>query len=297
MLSVCIVNWNTRDDLAECLASLEAAMEGVEAEVIVVDNASSDGSADMVRERFRWVRLIANENNVGYARGNNQAIKAAAGRYVLLLNPDTIVPPDGLRELVAFAGQHPEAGAVGCKLVYPDGRIQHSCRTFPTPDVIVWEYLGLSRLFPKSRIFGKYRMSWWDYNNVREVDQPMGSCLLLRAEALGDVGPMDEQFPIFFNEVDLCFRLKQAGWKILYTPRPIVVHKVGRSTSQVKVRMIAESHDSLLRFYRKNYAGRISPIWMWVVVVLVCTGKWARVSVWHLRQLICFRTRVNESGT
>jgi len=292
MLSVCIVNWNTRDDLAECLASLEAAMEGVEAEVIVVDNASSDGSAQMVRDR-----LIANEDNLGYARGNNQAIKAATGQYVLLLNPDTIMPPDGLRELVAFAGQHPEAGAIGCRLVYPDGRVQHSCRTFPTPDVIVWEYLGLSRLFPKSRIFGKYRMSWWDYNNVREVDQPMGSCLLLRAEALGDVGPMDEQFPIFFNEVDLCFRLKQAGWKILYTPRPIVVHKVGRSTSQVKVRMIAESHDSLLRFYRKNYAGRISPIWMWVVTVLVCTGKWARVSVWHLRRLLCFRTRVNESGT
>jgi GT2 family glycosyltransferase len=277
MLSVCLVNWNTREDLAECLASLERACEGLEAEVIVVDNASADGSAEMVRERFPWARLIANQENLGYARGNNQAIEASTGDLVLLLNPDTVMPPDGLRQLAAFAEEHPQAGAIGCRLVYPDGRVQQSCRAFPTPDIIVYEYLGLSRLFPRSRVFGKYRMSWWDYGDVREVDQPMGSCLLLRREALEQVGLMDEQFPIFFNEVDLCFRLKQAGWRILYTPEPSVVHKVGRSTRQVRLQMIIESHDSLLRFYRKHYASTLRPHALWGVTALVQTGKWARV--------------------
>ena len=286
MLSICIVNWNTREDLDECLESLDAAREGLDAEVIVVDNASEDGSADLVRERFGWVRLVSNEHNAGYARGNNQAIQASTGGFVLLLNPDTVMPPDGLRQLLAFAREHQDAGAVGCRLVYPDGRVQWSCRTFPTPDIILWEYLGLSRLFPRSPIFGKYKMSWWDYDDVREVDQPMGSCLLLRREALDEVGLMDEQFPIFFNEVDLCFRLKAAGWKVLYTPEPAVLHKVGRSTRQVKLRMIIESHDSLLRFYRKNYAATFRPHALWAVTALVQTGKWARVAGWRVRRAL-----------
>ena len=285
-LSVCIVNWNTREDVAECLSALQAAMAGLEAEVIVVDNASADGSADLVRERFGWARLIANSENLGYARGNNQAIEASAGDLALLLNPDTVMPPDGLRQLVAFAEEHPEAGAIGCRLVYPDGRVQQSCRSFPTPDIILYEYIGLSRLFPRSRVFGKYRMSWWDYGDVREVDQPMGSCLLLRREALEQVGLMDEQFPIFFNEVDLCFRLKQAGWRILYTPEPSVVHKVGRSTRQVKLRMIIESHDSLLRFYRKHYAASLRPHALYGVIALVQTGKWARVAGGRVRRMV-----------
>ena len=259
LLSICLVNWNTREYLRACLQSIRNTVADLDREVIVVDNASADGSAAMVAEEFPEVALIANEENLKYARGNNQALEAATGRFRLLLNPDVVLLPGAVAELLTALDRHPKAGAVAPKLVHPDGSPQLSCRTFPNPSAIAYEALGLARLFPRSRRFGAYRMSWWDHDDERRVDQPMASALMLRAAALDEAGLFDEAFPIFFNDVDLCRRMLDAGWEAWFTPQAEVIHHVGGSTRQVRRAMIAESHRSLLRYYEKHYRGRVSP--------------------------------------
>jgi len=255
-LSICIVNWNTRDLLAACLDSIEKAREGRQVQVVVVDNASGDDSARMVRERFPDVELIHNRQNLYYAAANNQALRASTGELKLLLNPDVQVPARGLSDLVDWMSDHPQAGAVAPRLVYPDGRLQRSCRSFPDPDTIVYDVLGLSRLFASSRRFGKWRMTWWDYDQDRQVDQPMASALLLRSQALEQVGLFDEEFPMFFNDVDLCRRLWDGGWQVWFTPAVSMVHHHGGSTRLVRGKMIAESGRSFVRYYRKHYRNR-----------------------------------------
>jgi hypothetical protein len=276
-LAVCIVNWNTRDHLRRCLEALRDHAGSLELQIIVVDNASSDGSADMVRTEFPGVDLVASDENTGYARGNNQALERVEADFALLLNPDTIVTDGALQALLDCAEPHPKAGGVAPKLVYPDGRLQRSCRSFPTPDVVIYEVLGLSRLFRRNRRFGKYKMTWWDYADERTVDQPMASAFLLRMAAVREVGVFDEKFPIFFNDVDLCKRLWGAGWEIWFTPTATVLHAHGASTSQVRQRMIAESHRSFLRFYRKHYLGRVNPVAYWAAVGLLNVSRVLRL--------------------
>jgi len=274
-LSVCIVNWNTRDYLRECLGSLcQYPPAGAETEIIVVDNASEDGSTAMVEEKFSQVILLANADNRGYAEGNNQALQQATGDYLLLLNPDVVVHPESLTRALAFMAAHPDAGAMGCRLIGRDGETQRSLRSFPDPAPVLWEFLGLSRLFPQSRRFGAYRMTWFDYNRVLEVDQPMGSFLLLTRAAFEKVGLMDTQFPIFFNEVDWCWRAKrEQGLRIYYTPDVTVTHYGAGSTRQVKVSMVRESHRSLLRFYDKHYTHLAAPM-RWLIKQSVLLNEW-----------------------
>ncbi len=274
-LTLCIVNWNTRDFLRECLTSAYEFRPGdVELEVIVVDNASEDGSAAMVSTEFPSVSLLANPDNRGYAEGNNQALRLATGDYLLLLNPDVVLHPKSLSHSLAFMKSHPEAGALGCRLVGADGQTQRSLRSFPDPAPVLWEFLGLSRLFPKSRWFGAYRMTWFDYNSVIEVDQPMGSFLLLSRAALEKVGFMDPQFPIFFNEVDWCWRAKrEMGFRIYYTPDVVVTHYGGGSTKQVRASMVRESHRSLLRFYDKHYRSQPAPV-RWLIKSAILLNEW-----------------------
>lgn len=261
LLSVCIVNWNTREFLRACLRSLYMYPPlDADTEVIVVDNASSDGSADMARAEFPQATLIANNTNLGYAEGNNQALTRAQGDALLLLNPDVVVHQHSLTNALRFLREHPEAAAVGARLLGTDGRTQSSLRAFPDPLPVLWEALGLSRLLPRSRVFGAYRMTYFNYNKPGEVDQPMGTFLLIPRAALTDVGLMDTQFPIFFNDVDWCWRAKrERGWKIFYTPDALVTHFGGASTRQAKGRMRDESHRALARFYEKHYKTRLSP--------------------------------------
>lgn len=257
MLSICIVNWNTRDLLRGCLASLDTYPPDEPWEAIVVDNASSDGSADMVRTEFPQVTLLANSENKGYAEGNNQALSQAQGDTLLLLNPDVVLHPQTLSASLAFLRTHPRCGALGCRLVGPDGETQRSVRGFPEPSPVLWEYLRLSRLFPRSRTFGAYRMTYFNYNHAAPVDQPMGTFLMIPRAAFDAVGLMDPQFPIFFNEVDWCWRAKrEQGWEVWYTPDAVLTHYGGASTRQVKPAMIRESHRSLLRFYDKHFRSR-----------------------------------------
>jgi GT2 family glycosyltransferase len=263
------VNWNTRDLLMQALQSVFAS-SGTRLEVIVVDNASGDGSADAVRAAFPQVHLIANAENLGYAHGNNQAICAANGAYVLLLNPDVILPPDGLAKAVGFIEEHPQAGALGVRQVHPDGRLQRSVRGFPTPAGVLWELIGVARLLQKSPRFGAYRMTWFGYDAEAEVDQPMGTFLMLSAKAVAAVGLLDESFPIFFNEVDWCLRCKRDGWKIYFTPKIEIVHYGGASTVQVGAAMAWESRRGLLRFYAKHYAGAR----YWPIRMLIAAASW-----------------------
>ena len=274
-LSVCIVNWNTREFLRECLASLYAHPPERDAlEVIVVDNASADGSAAMVAAEFPQVVLLAETVNHGYAEGNNRAMERATGDALLLLNPDVVVHPDSLCRACRFAASHPNLGAFGCRLVGTDGQTQSSLRSFPDPGPVLWEYLGVSRVFPNSRIFGAYRMTWFDYNSVIEADQPMGSFLWISRAAYKQVGGMDPQFPIFFNEVDWCRRAKREhGFPIYYTPDVVVTHHGGGSTRQVKPAMIRESHRSLLRFYDKHYPHLAPPV-KWLLRTAVLLNEW-----------------------
>ena len=254
VLSIAIVNWNTREMLRDALRSIYEAPPPFAFEVVVVDNASHDGSAAMVVSEFPQVLLVANTANTGYAEGNNQAIAKLSGAFVLLLNPDVILPVGGLETAVRFMESHKDAGALGVRQVYPDGTLQRSVRGFPTPLAMVWELLGLSRLFPNSATFGAYRMTYFTYDRVAEVDQPMGTFLLMRREVIDKIGALDEAFPIFFNEVDWCLRCKRAGWKIFYTPDVQVIHYGGASTVQVGAAMAWESRRGLLKFYTKHYS-------------------------------------------
>jgi len=268
-LSIAIVNWNTSGLLESCLDSIYRNMPPFEFEVIVVDNGSDDFYESRFRGRFPSVKFIRNNNNIGYAAGNNQAILAAKGEYILLLNPDTELLSGTLESLVKFMDEHTDAAAAGCRLVKPNGMVDRSVRSFPDPWAISADFLFLSRLFPKSRLFGRYRMTWFNYDEDTEVDQPMGSCLILRGKAVKQIGVMDEQFPIFFNDVDWCYRAKQAGWKIYFTCSAEVVHHGGASTRQIKKQMIHESHKSLIDFYRKHYKGRIFAPLYWFTIAAV----------------------------
>ncbi|MCL6475137.1 MAG: glycosyltransferase family 2 protein [Firmicutes bacterium] len=275
-LSVLIVNWNTRDLLRACLQSLRRHPPAEPMEVWVLDNASRDGSAEMVQEEFPEVHLIASDWNLGYAAGNNRLIQQAQGEYLLLLNPDTEVTETALDTAVRFMQQHPEVGALGAKLIHPDGRVQRSVRSFPEPQAVLWEYLGLAKLFPRSRRFGAYRMTWFTYDRIAEVDQPMGTFLMLSRRAVEDVGLMDEQFPIFFNEVDWCYRAKARGWKIVFHPEVVIIHHGGASTRQVRPQMIWESHRSLQKFYQKHYRHRLAkPIYGWIMAS-ISLNAWLR---------------------
>lgn len=253
-LSIVIVNWNTRDYLLGALRTIYSAPPPFAFETIVVDNASADGSAEAVRREFPGVTLLANDRNAGYAAGNNQGIAAATGDYVLLLNPDVEVPPGALEGAVRIAERTPRLGALGVRQLNPDGAVQPSVRGFPTPANVLCEALGLSRIFPRSRRLAAYRMRWFGYDREADVDQPMGTFLLIPRPALEDVGLLDERFPIFFNEVDWCYRARQRGWRIVFTPEVWITHYGGGSTRQVAPAMAWESRRGLLDFYRKHYS-------------------------------------------
>lgn len=278
MLSILIVNWNTRDLLSACLASIQRFADPSEVETIVVDNASTDGSADHVREAFPHVRLIEPHANTGYARGNNLAFREASGHWLLTLNPDTELYEDTLASALAAMERHPTAGALGARQIGTDGATQRSVRGFPTLLGIVGDVTGLGRLFPSSKL-GSYRLSSFDYGLEQEAPQPMGTFLLFRRAALQAVerdlngtGPFDESFPIFFNEVDLLYRMNRAGWSTIYAPSVRILHHGGEGTRQKRKDMIWESHRSMIRYFQKHHPSAALPF----VKLLVYLGAFIR---------------------
>ncbi|MCE5322896.1 glycosyltransferase family 2 protein [bacterium] len=269
-LSIIIVNWNTTGLLGDLLHSIERHAPECEYEIIVVDNASDDFDEHAFKSDFPHVHLMVNPENYGYARGNNQALAIAKGEFALLLNPDTEVTEGAIDALVNFMVSHPDAAAAGGKLVRPNGKVDRSVRSFPYPGAIAWEFIGLSRLFPRSRAFGAYRMTYFKYDRVAEVDQPMGSCLILNRNAMDEVGAFDEQFPVFFNEVDWLYRARKRGYKVYFTPDATVIHHGAASTKQANRREMAhESHKSLLRFYNKHFKGTMAAPTYWLTNICI----------------------------
>lgn len=280
-LSVCLVNWNTRELLATCLESVIAHAQDLAPHIIVVDNASADGSAEMVRKLFPAVTLIANDQNLGYAAATNQALQAVAADYRLLLNPDVVVQPGAIQALVSCLEEHPQAGAVAPQLVYPDGRVQPSCRGFPTPLTVLLDMLDWSQRFSHLRALRQYRLEGWAHDGERQVDQPMASALLLRGTALEQIGLMDEGCSIFFNDVDLCYRLREAGWEIWFTPTAQMIHHSGSSIAQVAPqRRLQMWYAGWMQYYRKHLRKQVNPLrfWGWRALLALAFGtQWLRI--------------------
>jgi hypothetical protein len=253
-LSICLLNWNTREDLRRCLQSLRASGCALEREIIVVDNASTDGSPEMVAREAPEVRLIVNDSNLGFAAGNNAALRASTGRYCLLLNPDTQVRPCALSSLVEALEAEPNAAAAGPKLLNGDGSIQYSCRRFPNFATGLFRRSPLGRFFPRNRFEREYLMKDWAHDRAREVDWISGAASCMRREALEQVGLLDERYYMFCEDVDWCLRARKLGWRIVYAPQAEIIHFRGRSTDLAPFRMAAEFHRSMERFYWKHYA-------------------------------------------
>jgi GT2 family glycosyltransferase len=284
MLSILIVNWNTKDLLRKCLESIYRFPPDDEFQIVVVDNKSSDGSAEIVRREFPHALLIEPGKNTGYAAGNNLAFDAARGEFLLTLNPDTEMFEGTLESALNTLRAHPKMGALGIKQIGVDGLVQNSIRGFPGFLGVLGDISGLGRLFPRSKL-NSYRMLGFDYDKEQLVPQPMGTFLLFRRRALESVGdaskPFDESFPIFFNEVDLLYRLEKAGWGCLYSPEASIRHLGGESTKQVKKSMIWESHRSLMRFFVKHYRTPLNMPLLWLMGGLVYIGAFVRARGWH----------------
>lgn len=282
-LTICIVNWNTRELLAQSLTALREHCGRPDVRAIVVDNASSDGSAEMVRERFPEVTLIANSENRGYAAASNQALRQAEAEFHLLLNPDVIVTPGAVPALLDFLHDHPQAAAVAPQLRYPDGRVQASCRGFPSPWVVLLQMLGWADRFAHSRTVREYRLADWGHDSERQVDQPMASALLLRGRALREVGLFDEDCPIFFNDVDLCYRLQQAGWEVWFTPSAQMIHHAGSAIALLAPRERLERwYQGWAHYHRKHFRRRTGFLAFWAArALLACAfaAQWLRITL------------------
>ena len=259
ILSIIIVSWNTKELLAQCLASVYAHPPPAPFEVVVVDNGSHDGSANMVARHYSQVHLIRNEENRGFAQANNQGILAGQGKYILLLNPDTKVHASALATLTSFLDDHPAAGAVGARLLNADGSLQHSCSPAPT---LFNEWLHLFHLDRERR----QGMAGWDLNTPRQVETLLGACLMVRRQAVDDIGLLDESYFMYSEEVDFCYRLRRADWRLYWVPQAKVVHYGGQSTRQIATEMFLQLYQNKLLYFRKHY-GRLGA-WIYKLILL-----------------------------
>jgi N-acetylglucosaminyl-diphospho-decaprenol L-rhamnosyltransferase len=274
-LAIVIVNWNTRDLLRDCLNSVYAN-QGVTFQVCVVDNASADGSPEMVERDFPQTRLIRNSRNSGFAHANNLGLRtwnlgvpgsANTPRYALLLNSDTVTPPDALAEMAAFLDTHADSGVVGPKLVRLDGSLDLACRrSFPTPTVSFYRFFGFSKLFPHSPFFGRYNLTYLDPDQLSEVDSVNGAFMLVRARAIEQVGLLDQDFFFGGEDLDWAYRIKAAGWKVYYNPSVVVQH-VKRASFRHNPNAAFEFERAMWLFYRKHYQAATSP-WLNAVICL-----------------------------
>lgn len=252
-LSILIVNYNTVHLLEQCLASIYDSKTRISYEIIVVDNASHDHSVAMILEKFPQVKLIKNNENLGFAAAANMAIKQAQGKYLLIFNPDIIVKQtDSIQVLYDFMETYPEAGIVGGQLIYPDGQIQHSCSLYQTPFYVLASRTYFGEKEWGQKIISKHRMRWWPHNHVREVDWFVGACMMFRREVIEEIGLMDEAYFMYCEDMDFCYRAKQAGWQVYYVPDAKFIHKhLRHSAKKFFSRPALEHMRSGLTFFLK----------------------------------------------
>lgn len=253
-LSILIVNYNTCQLTVDCLRSVFASETEYTYEVIVIDNNSKDESVQTIRELFPQVRLIENTENTGFAKANNQGMVVAQGRYNLLLNSDTIIQQDTIETMVAFMDYNPIVGASGCKIVLPDGTLDKACkRGFPTPSASFYYAFGFSKLFPNKPEFNQYQLGYLNPDVEFPVDCLVGAFMLVRRETIEQVGGLDETFFMYGEDIDWCYRIKQAGWRIHYYPRTTIIHYKGGSARRRPFKIIYEFHRAMILFHRKHY--------------------------------------------
>jgi len=291
-LGIVIVSYNVRDLLRDCLTSVYESRGDLSFAVCVVDNSSHDGSPEMVAAEFPRVRLIRSENQ-GYAAGNNLGLRvfgfgaegqvpggsAELPRHVLLLNPDTLLPPSALAEMLAFMADHSQAGVAGARLVREDGSLDKACRrSFPTPEVAFHRLSGLSRLFPKSRRFGRYNLTYLPPDVTTEVDSVVGAFMLIRGDVLAQVGLLDEQYFMYAEDLDLCYRIKQQGWQVWYNAGVTVLHYKGRSSQQRSAFANVHFYRTMQLFHDKHFKEQ-SPFWVngLIHTAIRLLGGWAAV--------------------
>jgi N-acetylglucosaminyl-diphospho-decaprenol L-rhamnosyltransferase len=290
-LGIVILNWNTRDLLRDCLRSVYASTGTLDYAVCVVDNASSDGSAAMVRAEFPAVRVVESPINGGYAAGNNLGLRAFnfgpgrdsargrvdAPRYALLLNPDTVLPPTALADMVAYLDAHPRAGAAGPRLVLPTGELDLACRRSLAFDAFLYRMLGLSRLFPRSRRFGQYNLTYLSPDVETEVGAVVGAFMLVRREAIAQAGLLDEAFFMYGEDLDWAAAFHKAGWEVRYNPAVQVLH-VKRAASRQSHRAQIAFHEAMLYFFQKHYSATTPPWLAWLVRLGITLNlNWTRL--------------------
>ncbi|MBC8065643.1 MAG: glycosyltransferase family 2 protein [Chlorobia bacterium] len=251
-VSITVCSWNTLEDTRLCLQSLQNALGEARFEVIVVDNNSADGSADMVATEFPWVRLERMYANLGFTGGHNHALGIRSAPHAFPLNSDTIVHPGAIRGLLDYMYEHPEAGIVAPKLLNPDGTLQYSCRRFPSPLAALFRNTPLGKLFPNNRFTREYLMQDLKHEGPREVDWVSGAAFLVTKKVIDEVGAFDSEYFMFCEDVDWCWRVWKSGQKVVYFPSSVITHAIGRSTDKAPNRMIGRFHRSMFRFYTKN---------------------------------------------
>lgn len=253
-VSILILNYNTCRLTMDCIRSVYESDTNYSYEIILIDNNSRDDSVEQISRAFPNLMLIANSENVGFARGNNQGMEAASGRYVLLLNSDTVIRRDTLETMVSFMDSRPDLGASGCKVILPDGSLDKACkRGFPTPEASFYYAFGFSKLFPDKPKFNGYQLGYLDPDQDYPVDCLVGAFMLVRRETIEQVGGLDEQFFMYGEDLDWCYRIKEAGWGIYYYPATSIVHLKGGSARRRPFKIVYEFHRAMILFHRKHY--------------------------------------------
>jgi len=271
-LSIIIVSYNTRELTEQTLNSIYRHKHNLDYEVIVVDNGSTDGSIDMITKEFPQVILIQNKENLGFSKANNVGIKRSRGKYILLLNSDTIIMEDTLKTMFEFMENNPTVGVSGCKVVLPDGRLDKACkRGFPTPQNALYNALKLDKLFPHSKRFGQYNLTYLDEDETYEVDCLVGAFMMVRRDTIEQVGFLDEDFFMYGEDIDWCYRIKRAGWKVVYYPNTKIIHYKGGSSKKKNAKLIYEFHRAMYLFYKKHYKEKYSRIITYIVYIGIFT--------------------------
>ncbi|HED08509.1 MAG TPA: glycosyltransferase [Ignavibacteria bacterium] len=254
-LSVIIVNYNVKDFLQSLLLSLDKALKNITHEIIIIDNASTDGSVELIRNNFPQVTLIDNKENLGFSKANNLGLKISKGKYLLLINPDTLVSEDTITEMINFFESHPEVGLAGCKILNPDGTLQLACRrSFPGPWTSFCKVTGLSTLFPKSKIFARYNLTYLDENKSCEVDAVSGSFMMFTREVYDKIGGLDEEYFMYGEDLEYCFRIQKAGYKIFYVASTQIIHYKGESTKRSSIDETKIFYNAMHLFVKKHFS-------------------------------------------
>jgi len=282
-VSITICSWNTVDDLRACLASLQEVAGEANFEVIVVDNASFDGSPDMVANEFPEVRLLAQPTNLGFTGGHNLAVRQRRGKDAFLLNSDTVVHPGAIRTMLQYRQSHREVGVLGPKLLNPDGSLQLSCRRFPNPFAALFRNTIFGRMFPNNRFTRDYLMADWPHDQVRSVDWVSGAAMWVTKETIDRIGLFDEAFFMYCEDVDLCWRAHGAGFDVVYVPLGSITHAIGRSTDRVANKMIVQFHRSMFRFYGKNMVPKAFALTRPFLLTFAALGLSLRASLFLIK--------------